>query len=166
MSKPGNAWRKIHGRVTGQPTNFSWVIEGSLAGSGMPTTAGEFGWLLSQGVKSVVTMTQEALPGEWTNRVEYCHVPTPDMGSPGMEGIESAVSFIRGQIAAGNAAVVHCAAGMGRTGTILACYLVKHEGHSADEAITRIKKDRPGSIQSDVQMEAVAMYEKYLARGD
>ncbi|MEM2160503.1 MAG: protein tyrosine phosphatase, partial [Candidatus Nitrosotenuis sp.] len=24
MSKPGNLWRKIHGKITKRPTNFSW----------------------------------------------------------------------------------------------------------------------------------------------
>ena len=26
MSKPGNIWRKVHGKITKKPTNFSWLI--------------------------------------------------------------------------------------------------------------------------------------------
>ena len=58
MSKPGNIWRKVHGKITKKPTNFSWLIEEKLAGSGIPTSLDEFEWLLNQGVKSIVTMTE------------------------------------------------------------------------------------------------------------
>ena len=65
MSKPGNIWRKVHGKITKKPTNFSWLIEEKLAGSGIPTSLDEFDWLLNQGVKSIVTMTEHSLPDEW-----------------------------------------------------------------------------------------------------
>src|SRR3972149_59696 len=65
MSKPGNFWRKIHGKVTKKPTNFSWLIESKLAGCGMPTTINEVNWVLNQGIKSIVTMTENALPESW-----------------------------------------------------------------------------------------------------
>ena len=56
----------------------------------------------------------------------------------------------------------HCAAGRGRTGTILAAYLIKRENLTADQAIKRIRSIRPGSIQSDRQELALDMYEKYI----
>ena len=58
--------------------------------------------------------------------------------------------------------MVHCAAGMGRAGTILACYLVKYEKYSAHEAIKKVRKERPGSIQSEVQELAIGFYEKHI----
>jgi len=58
--------------------------------------------------------------------------------------------------------MVHCAAGRGRTGTILAAYLIKRENLTADQAIKRIRSIRPGSIQSDRQELALDMYEKYI----
>ena len=56
MSKPGNIWRKVHGKITKKPTNFSWLIEEKLAGSGIPTSHDEFAWLLNQGVNSMVIL--------------------------------------------------------------------------------------------------------------
>lgn len=37
-------------------------------------------------------------------------------------------------------------AGLGRTGTMIACYLIKHYKFTADEAIAWIRICRPGSV--------------------
>ena len=55
------------------------------------------------------------------------HVPTPDFTAPDMDRIDSAVDFIHEQINNDQSVMVHCAAGMGRAGTILACYFVKYQ---------------------------------------
>ena len=163
MSKPGNIWRKVHGKITKRPTNFSWVIDEKLAGSGMPTSFDELDWVLRQGIKSIVTMTENSLPESWTKDLNYLHVPTPDLTAPQMDEIDTAVEFIHEKINNQESVMVHCAAGMGRAGTILACYLVKHKKHSAKEAITKIRKERPGSIQSETQEIAITLYEKHIS---
>ncbi len=163
MSKPGNGWRKLHGKITKKPTNFSWFIEETLAGSGMPTTHDELEWVLKQGVKSIVTMTENALPESWVEDVNYLHVPTTDLTSPDMDKIDTAVDFIHKRINNKEPVMIHCAAGMGRTGTILACYLVKYQKYSAEDAIEKVRTERPGSIQSEVQELAIQFYEKHTS---
>lgn len=162
MSRPGNIWRKVHGKITKKPTNFSWVINEKLAGSGMPTTFDELEWILNQGVKSIVTMTETPLPEKWIKDIGYLHVPTPDLTAPDMDQINSAVDFIHEKISEDQAVMVHCAAGMGRAGTILACYLVKYQKYSSNDAINKIRNERPGSIQSEVQELAIDYFEKYI----
>jgi atypical dual specificity phosphatase len=62
----------------------------------------------------------------------------------------------------GKPVLVHCAAGKGRTGAVLAAYMIKKENLAADQAIEKIRLMRPGSVQSITQETALSMYEKYL----
>ncbi len=162
MSKPGNFWRKIYGRVTKRPTNFSWLLQDKLAGSGMPTSFEEINWVRKQGVKSIVTMTERGLPDSWVEGLGYLHIPTEDLSAPDIDKIDAAVDFIHERIKNKDPVMVHCAAGIGRTGTILASYLIKYQNLTAGEAIKKIRQERPGSIQSESQEMAVTFYEKFL----
>jgi atypical dual specificity phosphatase len=150
--------------VTDKPTNFSWVIEGKLAGCGLPVSEGEFGWVVEQGIKSIVTVREVALPSEWFNGsdVDYLHLAVEDFGAPNIEELIRAVDFIEQRISSGRPVMVHCAAGKGRTGAVLAAYFIKKQNLKADQAIERVRGMRPGSVQSISQETAVLMYEKYL----
>ena len=57
---------------------------------------------------------------------------------------------------------VHCLWGLGRTGTMLACYLVKYEGLTASQAISKVRQLRPYSIETEGQEEAVHEYYQSL----
>ena len=162
LSKPGNIWRRVHGRITKKPTNFSWLISNKLAASGMPTSLDELQWIRKQGVKSIITMTEHPLPESWIKNVRYLHVPTEDLSAPDMDKINETVDFIQERIKNDEPIMVHCAAGIGRTGTILACYLIKYHNLSAKNAIEKIRKERPGSIQSESQEIAVSLYHKFV----
>jgi len=112
----------------------------------------------------VVTMTERALPGEWIleSGVDYLHLPTPDMHAPELESLDRAADFIQTQAARGHPVMVHCAAGLGRAGTVLACYLVKYAGYTAERAISEIREKRPGSIQSDEQENAIVFFARQV----
>jgi atypical dual specificity phosphatase len=167
MTKIGDTYRWIYGRVVNRPTNFSWVIKGKLAGSGMPVTYSQFVWVVTHGIKTIVTVREVPLPSKWftadnVNSVDYFHLKVEDYGAPSIEEMDNTVDFIQRQIANEEPVMVHCAAGRGRTGTILAAYLLKEENLTSDQAIKKIRKIRPGSIQSDRQEMVISMYEKYL----
>ena len=162
MTIYGDAWRKIHGSVTGRPYKFSWLIENKLAGSSIPTSIDEMQWVIDQGIKSIVTVKEEPLDDDWVKDVNYLHVHSNDMGVPEFNDLISTVDFIHSRITKNEPVMVHCLAGLGRTGTLLACYLVKYQKMSADDAIQKVREERPGSIQSFPQEEMIFQFAKSL----
>ncbi|MBD0300420.1 MAG: dual specificity protein phosphatase family protein [Nitrososphaera sp.] len=164
MTKIGNAYRRFHGMLSDRPTNFSWVTEGKLAGSGLPVTQDEFKWVLDKGIKSIVTVREVPLPSRWIDgtNIDYLHLMVEDYGVPNMEVLDEAVNYIDNKIQTGKPVLVHCAAGKGRTGALLAAYMIKKENLTAEQAIEKIRLMRPGSVQSVTQETALSMYEKYV----
>jgi atypical dual specificity phosphatase len=164
MTIYGDVWRKVHGTVTGKPDNFSWLIENKLAGSAIPTSNDEVQWAVGQGIKSIITVREEPLDDTWVKNVNYLHVLSNDMGVPEFNDLVYAVDFIHRRVTNNEPVLVHCLAGLGRTGTILACYLVKYQNLSANEATEKVREERPGSIQSYPQEEIIFRFEKFLKR--
>ena len=162
MTKIGDAKRKLHGMITGKPDNFSWIIEEKLAGSAIPTSKEEIDWVKQEGVKSIVTIREEPLKDEWIKDVNYLHVHSNDMGIPEFSDLVNSVDFIHQRITNDEPVMVHCLAGLGRTGTILACYLIKYENMSADDAVEKVRRERHGSIQSFSQEEIIFRFEKFV----
>ncbi|XP_036434680.1 dual specificity protein phosphatase CDC14B isoform X1 [Colossoma macropomum] len=64
------------------------------------------------------------------------------------------------------AIAVHCKAGLGRTGTLIACYMMKHFRLTAAEAIAWIRICRPGSVIGPQQNFIVDMQSSLWAEGD
>ena len=122
---------------------------GRLAGSGYPASRSQVGWLVRTGIKSILTLTIDPLPAELTRDFDIVmgHVPMQDHQPPSIDALARAVEFIEEQLAAGRAVLVHCLAGEGRTGCVVAAYLVKTEGLSADEAMAKVRKAKPRFVE-------------------
>ena len=164
MTKIGDAKRKLHGKLTGRPDNFSWLIEGKLAGSAIPTSKKEVEWLQEEGVKSIVTIREEPLDENWVDEMKYLHIHSNDMGVPEFDDLVYSVDFIHRRITNNQPVMVHCLAGLGRTGTILACYMIKYQKMSTQDAIDFVREKRHGSIQSYTQEEIIFRFEKSLKK--
>jgi len=138
---------------------FSWIVPRRVAGMARPYPE-DAPWLKEQGVTAILSLTERPveMPG-----FEAAHLPVRDMTSPTLDQLHQAVLFMRAVVARGGAVVAHCGAGMGRTGTVLAAYLVA-EGKAAAEAIVIVRTLRPGSIETEDQEEMLYRYEE-LVRG-
>jgi atypical dual specificity phosphatase len=93
------------------------------------------------------------------------HLKVDDFCAPSLESLESTVRYIGQHISEEKPVLVHCAAGKGRTGTILAAYIMKQNPKlSSLEAINKIRVLRPGSVQSEEQISALQRFEKHLKK--
>ena len=141
--------------------NFSWILEGSLAGAQGPTNARHITFLKLQDIQAVVRMDKNTISVEPWEMLEL-YEPVPDFTAPTVEQIDRMVQFIESQIETWERpVVVTCAAGLGRTGTVLACYFVG-TGYEPQAAVDYVRQLRPESIQTRDQEEAVHQYAKYL----
>jgi atypical dual specificity phosphatase len=138
---------------------FSWVLPGQLAGCAKPHIAASCLALSERGVRTVLTLTEDPLPEVWVRAagLEAVHLPVADMGAPSAEQLAEAVRVIDARLAAHKPVAVHCLGGIGRTGTVLAAYLV-HHGLSADESIAHVRRVRKPSIETAAQEEAVRAF--------
>ncbi|MBN1257864.1 MAG: dual specificity protein phosphatase family protein [Planctomycetes bacterium] len=149
--------------------NFSYVIPGKLAGMEFPGSFSsiqeDLDFLDSEKIGAVVSLTAENLDQDELamHNFETLHLPIRDFSAPSLEQIETFVSFVDQQIAQGKAVVVHCGVGKGRTGTMLACYLVS-TGLDAKKAIARVRKLRPRSIETSQQEKIVHSYARQRGR--
>jgi len=151
------------------PNNFSFVVGGVLAGMERPGTfsrlRSDLEFLQSQGVRAIVSLTETPLEKAFIEEFgfRYLHLPVVDFTPPSPDQIERFLELLRATEAQRQALVVHCGAGLGRTGTMLACALVSR-GMRAEEAIDRVRILRPYSIETIEQEDCVRRFAEVLAK--
>jgi atypical dual specificity phosphatase len=132
-----------------EPEHY-WAIAGELMAGEFPGR--HLDWLEYRGVEVIVNLTEESYRARGF-RVH--HVPIASQVSPSDEQVERVCRIVRRALRDGQRVYVHCHAGCGRTGTLVACYLVYHHRLDADTAMARVRALRPCSIETDGQEDAV-----------
>ncbi len=148
------------------PRNFSWLIKDEIAGMGRPISiVTDLEFLKDNGIEAIVSLTEVPLHKTLIEEFgfEYKHIPVADFTSPTQEQIDEFLYFVNNLISSKKKIVVHCDAGAGRTGTMLACYLV-NKGCSAKKAILEVRTRRPGSVETMEQEDTVVKYEERLLK--
>ena len=135
-------------------THTYWVNDNLLAGhypgdQNPDVAARKIREYLASGVDCFVDLTR---PGEMApyesilraeaaaigRNVEYHRHTIPDMGVPERYAMLRLLDMLDDAVAAGHTVYVHCWGGVGRTGTVVGCYLVRH-GMTGSEALTFLR---------------------------
>ncbi|XP_028848584.1 protein tyrosine phosphatase domain-containing protein 1 isoform X1 [Denticeps clupeoides] len=161
----------------------SWVTENLLAMARPSTEIIEKYSIIEQfqrcGLKTVINLQR---PGEHANcgnplepesGFTYCpeifmnsgiyfyNFGWDDYGVASLPAVLDMVKVMSFAVQEGKLAV-HCHAGLGRTGVLLACYLVFTTRMTADQAIIFVRSKRPNSIQTRGQLLCVREFVKFL----
>jgi atypical dual specificity phosphatase len=141
------------------PPGFSWVDQPRLAALAMPGSADDLTWLRRNGIDVLVSLSEDPPPRRWINDagLMHVHVPVPDFTAPTNDQLDGILEAVDRAVHAGMGVAVHCTAGKGRTGTVLAAYFVAR-GLDAEAAITKVRRLRDGSVETDDQEDAVRAF--------
>ena len=127
------------------PTPGHYAVSKGLLAGAYPGTDDRVAALEREGVTVFVDLTHPSDPLD-----DYGHLldgsrrlahPIPDMGTPTAGHMMRILDDIDAARAEGDTVYVHCWGGVGRTGTVIGCWLVRHQLDEGD-AIARIAELR------------------------
>lgn len=155
--------------------NFSWLIENKLAGCNCPGRIQFYGGhsnfdmikdflqLKENGIDVIVSVL-EKLPRNFleqckSNNIENLHFSIVDYNVPkDINAYSNFINEIINRMQNGKKVMVHCKAGVGRTGLTLACIVGRIHKLNAEKAIEAVRSIRPYSIESMKQIQFVQMF--------
>lgn len=107
--------------------------------------------LKNEGIKSVLCLLTEnefsqygveELKSAYTEaKMESLYLPILDQAAPNLEDLNKALEWMDLRLKSG-ALLVHCVGGLGRSGTVVAAYLITKEHLSVSDAIARVRESR------------------------
>jgi CheY-like chemotaxis protein len=158
-SLPHLLWWVVPGVLAGMPMPFIHPERRMNQGGALTSYDDELPLLYAAGVRAVVSLLNvpsDAAVYESAGFAFHC-LPVPDGGAPTIEQAQEFVGFINQQRGQSHPVAVHCEAGLGRTGTMLAVYLIS-EGDSAASAINSIGAKEKSAIETQRQIEFLEQY--------
>jgi len=143
-----------------------WVEPGLLLAGPYPAprrahvTNDKLERLLQAGIQLFVDLTEkgEALPyaHKLDGKARHQRLPISDFDTPSPQEMKTILDALDCALLRSHRVYVHCLAGMGRTGTVIGCYLVRHgmDGAEALEIICKLRANTPFARSPSPETEA------------
>jgi atypical dual specificity phosphatase len=165
-AKSNLLWWVIPGVLAGMPMPFVHPDRRMNGGGALNAYDDEMPELYSTGIRAVVSLLN--IPTDAgvfeSAGFAFLSLPIPDGSGPSHEQAEDFIHFVDGQLRMQRPVAVHCEAGLGRTGTMLALYLIA-QGDTAESAIRRIREIEKVAVETARQIQFLEQFAEQITRG-
>lgn len=138
---------------------IDWIEPDAVAACAYPRDDAMLAELAAAGVTTLINLTEwpHGLQRLDRHGIREISLPVADFTPPSPGQLNAGVAAIEQTLTDGGRVAVHCHGGLGRTGTLLACWLVRR-GLPADTAIEQVRAVRPGSVETAAQEASIRSY--------
>lgn len=148
--------------------DFNWVVPKKLLAFSNPSSSKIEIYskaMKNLAISAVIRLNQKTYPAEKFKKLGIRHYDLyfADGTCPSEEIIRKFIQIVENE---NGAVAVHCRAGLGRAGTLICCYLMKHFEFLASESIAWCRLCRPGSVLGPQQLFLVEIEETCVKWGE
>jgi atypical dual specificity phosphatase len=147
-------WWVIPNVLAGMPMPFVHIDRRLNHGGPLAAFNDELPNLYAAGVRAVVSLLNIPTdkPVYESAGFAFLCLPVPDGSAPTIDQVLDFTNFVDGQRAVNHSVAVHCEAGLGRTGTMIAAYLI-FKGQTLESAISQVRAAESKAIETATQIQ-------------
>lgn len=145
-------WWVIPNGLAGMPMPFIHIERRLNHGGALAAYNDELPHLYAAGIRTIVSLLNIPTdkPVYESAGFAFLCLPVADGSAPTIDQVLDFTNFVDGQRAVNNPVAVHCEAGLGRTGTMIAAYLIV-KGGTLESAISQVRAAESKAIETAAQ---------------